>query len=176
MWPRRLPEAGEPLSEYLLARRGLRWGEALVQTSTILARRELLEQVPFRDDLSRHEDLDWLLRAQATGAGLVFARPEQPLAIWHVDEGRPRASRRSDPSGSLDWIASVRPLVTRRAYAAFLLGWIVADATGLDRIRLLPRLLWEAFRHGRPAPVDLLIAAGVTVVPARVRARRAEAD
>jgi GT2 family glycosyltransferase len=169
VWPRRLPEADEPLSEYLLARHGLRWGESLVQTSTIAVHRALAEQVPFREDLRRHEDLDWLLRAARTGASLVFAPAEEPLVVWHVDERRTRASRQHDPADSLDWIRSVRALVTPRAYAAFLLGWIPADASGSERIRLLPRLLAESFRDGRPAPVDLLIAAGVTLVPARAR-------
>jgi hypothetical protein len=154
----------------LLARHGLRWGETLVQTSTIVTARELVEQVPFREDLRRHEDLDWLLRAaREAGAVIVFVRPEQPLAVWHIDEGRRRASRQSDPLGSLEWIRSIRPFVTRRAYAAFVLGWIVPDANGIQRIRLLPRLVWESFRRGRPAPVDLLVAVGVTVVPARIR-------
>ncbi len=170
IWPTRLPDGDERLCDYLLARRGLHWGEALVQTSTIVAEKPLLDRVPFREDLHRHEDLDWLLRAtEATGAELVFARPEEALAIWHVDDARPRASRRSDPLGSLAWIRSVRPLVTRRAYAAFVLDWILPDARGADRLRLLPRMLWESVRFGRPAPVDVAIAAGSLLVPARLR-------
>jgi glycosyltransferase involved in cell wall biosynthesis len=169
-WPTRLPGRDERLCDYLLARRGLHWGEALVQTSTIVTEKQLLDRVPFREDLHRHEDLDWLLRAaEVTGAELVFARPEQTLAVWHVDEARPRASRRSDPLGSLEWIRSVRPLVTRRAYAAFVLAWVLPDARGGDRLRLLPRVLWESVRFGRPAPVDVVIAAGSLLVPARLR-------
>jgi hypothetical protein len=95
------------------------------------ARRELLERVPCREDLKKHEDWDWLLRA---GRTVTFV-PE-PLAIRHVDEGRPRASR------SLDWrfgLAHIREcreleLVTPRAYAS---------------VWLLPR---EAARRGDRGP------------------------
>jgi glycosyltransferase involved in cell wall biosynthesis len=175
IWPRRLPDADEPLAEYLLARRGLRWGEGLAQTSTLAVRRELLVQVPFSEDrvVEPHEDLDWLLRAAHTaGAVLVFARPDEPLVVWNIDAGRARASGRREPLRSLDWIRSVRPIVPRRAYAAFVLAWIVPDLEGFDRLRLLPRLLREAFRHGRPSAVDLLIALGCALLPARIRTVR----
>lgn len=169
VWPTRLPRDGEPLGDYLLARRGLRWGETLVQTSTLLAPRSLLLDVPFREDLPRHEDYDWLLRANEAGAPLVFAEAEHPLATWHIDPDRPRASRRSDTGGSLDWIRSVRRIVSPRAYAAFLLAWVVPDARGVDRLRLLPRLLWESVRFGRPSPVHVAVAVGSAFVPARLR-------
>ena len=45
--PRRLPEPGEPLSEYFTLRRGLFHGDGFIQTSTIMAPTELLRRVPF---------------------------------------------------------------------------------------------------------------------------------
>lgn len=168
VWPTRLPDRDEPLGDYLLARRGLRWGETLVHTSTIVASTALLRRLPFREDV-RHEDYDWLLRAVDDGAVLAFARTDHPLAIWHIDEGRTRYSQRSDPAGSLAWIRSVRALVSRKAYAAFLLTWVVPDARGLERLRLLPRLLWESARAGSPSPVHVAVAVGCTLVPQRLR-------
>jgi glycosyltransferase involved in cell wall biosynthesis len=168
VWPTRLPDPGEPLGDYLLARRGLRWGETLVHTSTIVATTELLRIVPFREDV-RHEDYDWLLRAGNAGAAVAFVHADEPLATWHIDNGRPRHSRRSDPAASLAWIRSVRGLVSRRAYAAFLLTWVVPDARGLERLRLMPQLLWEAARAGSPAPVHVAVAVGSALVPARLR-------
>lgn len=168
VWPTRLPDPGEPLGDYLLARRGLRWGETLVHTSTLVAATALLRRVPFREDV-RHEDYDWLLRAGNEGATVSFVRADEPLATWHIDDGRPRDSRRSDPAGSLAWIQSVRGLVSRRAYAAFLLTWVVPDARGLERLRLMPRLLWESARAGSPAPVHVAVAVGSALVPERLR-------
>lgn len=168
VWPTRLPDPGEPLGDYLLARRGLRWGETLVHTSTLVTSTALLRRIPFREGV-RHEDYDWLLRAGNEGATVAFVRVEEPLATWHIDEGRPRDSRRSDPAGSLAWIRSVRGLVSRRAYAAFLLTWVVPDARGLERLRLMPRLLWESARAGSPAPVHVAVAVGSALVPERLR-------
>lgn len=172
IWPRRLPDAAEPLSEYLFARRGLFWGETLVHTSTLLVDRALVERVPFREDLDAHEDLDWLLRVDAeAGVEPVFAAPGEPLAVWHVDEARSRAGRDVTWEASLAWIRSVRELVTPRAYAAFVLAWIAPAAARARRPRALPLLVREAFRHGRPAPVHLAVALGAWLVPTAVRRR-----
>jgi glycosyltransferase involved in cell wall biosynthesis len=174
IWPRRLPEPGEHLSEYLLARRGLFWGEGAVHTSTWFTRRELLERVPFREDLMKHEDWDWLLRAAGrAGAAVMFVPEPEPLAVRSVDEGRPRASR------SLDWrcgLAHVREcreleLVTGRAYASFLLTILSAEAAeerSLQALWLLPR---ECVRRGRPRLVDLLICVGNFLLRRGLRAR-----
>jgi len=168
VWPTRLPDPGEPLGDYMLARRGLRWGETLVHTSTIVAATALLRRVPFRENV-RHEDYDWLLRAVDAGATVTFVPTEEPLATWYIDDGRSRYSRRSDPAGSLAWIRSIRGQVSRRAYAGFLLTWVVPDARGLERLRLLPRLLWESARAGSPSPVQVAVAVGCTLVPERLR-------
>jgi glycosyltransferase involved in cell wall biosynthesis len=174
IWPRRLPAPGEHLSEYLFARRGLFWGEGAVHTSTWLTRRELLEQVPFREDLKKHEDWDWLLRATGrAGAAVTFVPESAPLAVRRVDEGRPRASR------SLDWrfgLAHIREcrefeLVTARAYSSFLLTILSAEAAEERSLRALWLLPWEAARRGRPRLVHLLVCIGNFLLPRGLRAR-----
>ena len=174
IWPRRLPDLGEDLSEYLLARRGLFWGEGAVHTSTWFTRRELLERVPFREDLKKHEGWEWLLRAAGQASAAVTFVPEsEPLAVRSVDEGLPRASR------SLDWrfgFAHIRrcrelELVTERAYASFLLTILSAEAAeerSLGALWALPR---EAIRRGRPRPVDLLVCLGNFLLSRGLRAR-----
>jgi glycosyltransferase involved in cell wall biosynthesis len=174
IWPRRLPEPGEDLSEYLFARRGLFWGEGGVHTSTLFTRKELLERVPYREDLKKHEDWDWLVRAAGRASAAVMFVPErEPLAVRRVDDGRPRASR------SLDWrfgLAHLREcreleLVTARAYASFLLTILSAEAAeerSLGALWTLPR---EAIRRGRPRPVDLVVCLGIFLLPRGLRAR-----
>lgn len=176
IWPRRLPDPGEPLSEYLFSRRTLFWGETLVHTSTLLVSRDLLLELPFREDLRKNEDLDWLLRAvDRPGVGLEFMPGPEPLAIWSVDGGRPRTSRRSDWRASLEWIRSVRPFVTKRAYAAFLLTWAAADAARERSLPALWRLPIEAFRHGRPRALHVLLFLGIWLVPTGLRERMGRA-
>jgi glycosyltransferase involved in cell wall biosynthesis len=171
IWPRRQPDTGEDLSEYLLARRGLFWGEGAVHTSTWFTRRELLERVRLREDLEKHEDWDWLLRAVRAGAAVTFV-PE-PLAVRDVDEGRPRASRTLDWRFGLAHIRECRELelVTPRAYASFLLTILSAEAAEERSLRALWLLPREAARRGRPRLVDLLVCLGNFVLPRGLRAR-----
>lgn len=172
VWPRRLPAPGEPLGDYLLVRRSPFWGEALVHTSTVLVDRALLNEVPFREDLPVHEDMDWLLRAiRLEGSGVVFVPNAEPLATWNIDGGRVRASRDRDWRESLGWARHARPLISRRAFAAFLLTSVAAHAARRRDLTALWRLPREAVRFGRPKPRDFLLFAGVWLLPESLRAR-----
>jgi glycosyltransferase involved in cell wall biosynthesis len=179
VWPRRLPDPGEPVSEYLLARRGLFWGEGSIHTSTWFTRRELLERVRFREDLEKHEDWDWLVRAVAEAGAAVTFVPEV-LAVRDVEEGLPRASRTRDWRLGFDHVRECRRagLITPVAHASFLLTVISAEAAEQRSLGALWRLPWEAVRHGRPRLKDLAICAGNFAVPrawrAALRARVAQ--
>jgi hypothetical protein len=153
----RYPDPDEHLSEYLFCQRSIRGGDGVVLPSTVLTTRELLEMVPFRTGLPMRNDVDWLLRA----ASRCDVRPEfvpdrEPLVVWNMQEGRDRISTSSDWRFSLDWIRESRPLVTRRAYAAYVLTSLSLTASRTRQWRLFWMLLREAFRHGRPSHVDLM--------------------
>jgi glycosyltransferase involved in cell wall biosynthesis len=170
VWPRRMPGPGEPLSEYLFARRGLFQGEGVIQSSMVLAPRELLRRVPFDETLACHQDWDWVLRAGAMeGAGVVFV-PE-PLAVWHIEENRTTVTGGSDWRESLRWIDRSRPLVTRRAYAAFLMTSVSARAARAGAWSAFALLLWRSFRFGRPRAIDLAVFLGIWLVPQPLRWR-----
>src|SRR6185437_2092348 len=133
---RRLPGAGEPLSEYFSVRRGLFHGDGFIQTSTIMAPTRLLRRVPFAVGLRRCQELDWALRALAVdGVDLVVA--EEPLVIWHADENRARISLASPWQDQFAWLQRSRPLVTRRAYAALAMSVVssMAATTHSPRVR-----------------------------------------
>jgi glycosyltransferase involved in cell wall biosynthesis len=168
VWPRRTPRTGEPLSDYLLARNSLFQGEGLVQTSTLLTRRDLLLRVPFRPGLPRHQEWDWLLRAAAISGSTVCVVPKA-LVIWHVEEARASISRGHRWRQSVAWIRESRHLVTRRAYASFLLVVAGAGARQEGDWVALPALLREAVRIGKPAAMDYLLYAGMWLVPRNLR-------
>lgn len=168
--PRRLPAAGEPLSEYLTVRRGLFHGDGFIQTSTILAPTELLRRVPFRVGLRRLQELDWTLRALShDGVELVYAA--EPLVVWHQDEDRPRLSLDSPWQESLEWLRSSRPLLTRRAYAAVTMSVISSMAASTRSLNVFRTLLHEARRHGRPGLLDYLTFLQIWLIPPRLRRR-----
>jgi glycosyltransferase involved in cell wall biosynthesis len=178
--PRRLPEPGEPLSEYFTVRRGLFHGDGFIQTSTIMAPTELLRRVPFTPDLRRIQELDWALRALGEeGTGLVIAA--EPLVTWYTDEDRPRISSVTTPwPEPLDWLRKMRPLVTPRAYAALTMSVISSMAAPTRSPRVFWTLLREAQRYGRPHAIDYLTFLQIWLIPPdlrrtlrdRLRARR----
>jgi glycosyltransferase involved in cell wall biosynthesis len=170
--PRRLPEAGEPPSEYLFCQRGLLGGEGVLLPSTILAPASLLREVRFRHARLPYEGSDWVLRAlRADGTGLAFAGGAAPLAIFHGEEQRARMSNASDWRAALDWADANRDLLTPRAYAAVLLIRASLEAQRAHDPRALGELLRTAFRRGRPTASALAAHALIRVVPPALRFR-----
>lgn len=144
-WPREGPTGEVPLSEYLMVRTGLFPGDRLIQTSTILAKRELFVQLPYTEELKRHQDWDWLLRAMVrSDTELIFVG--EPLAIWYIEEDRPSISQTNDWRLSINWIRSVRRLVTDQAYSSFLLLYPGAAAAKAKAYSAFLPLLTESVR------------------------------
>jgi glycosyltransferase involved in cell wall biosynthesis len=162
-WPRRLPDPGEPLGDYLFARRGLFQGEGMVQTSTLLVPRDLLLRIPFTPGLPGHHEWDWLLRAEAAGAAVQIV-PEA-LVIWYAEEERPGVTAATEWRDSLRWVHARRAELSPRAFAGFLLTTVSARAAAAGSGRAFWSLPWLALRAGRPRPLDLLVHAGLWLVP-----------
>jgi glycosyltransferase involved in cell wall biosynthesis len=166
--PRRLPEAGEQVSEYLTVRHGLFHGEGFIQTSTIMAPTGLFRRVPFTPGLRRFQELDWSLRClERDGVGLMYA-PE-PLVIWHADENRPRISFDSPWRPSFDWLKESRSRMTPRAYAALAMSVVSSVAAPTRDPRVFAAVLGEAVRHGRPGALDYLTFLQIWLMPTGLR-------
>src|SRR5215475_12658045 len=166
--PRRLPDRGEPLSEYLTVRRGLFHGDGFIQTSTIMAPTELLRHVPFAAGLRRLQELDWTLRATSEDDVELVITPE-PLVVWYTDENRPRVSFDLPWEAQLDWLRSSRSLFTPRAYAAITMSVISSMAAPTHSPAIFRMLLQEARRHGRPRARDYLAFLQIWLIPPGIR-------
>jgi len=174
VWPTRFPKSDEPISEYLFRRTQLFAGEGILQSSTIFTSRALLLAVPFRKEAQRHDDLDWLLRAiTRNGVGVQFVPETAPLAIWHRDDKRPTLSSKPDWRFSLAWINRNKDLVTKRAYASFLMTWVSANAVQEGSRKEVLLLLRQAYRHGKPSILDAILFAGIWLFPQKTRGRMA---
>lgn len=171
VWPRRLPKAGEPLSEFIFCRNRSLSVEGAVQTSTLLASKELFLAVPFDRDLPRMVDLDWLLRAAEQGARLVFPGTEECLSTYAVDDSRPRVSHQARWTWERDWALARRHLFTDRAFAAFLLTSASLAATRAGVQDAFLPLLRQAFRDGRPSAAEIAFHCGNTALPIGVKKR-----
>lgn len=168
--PRRLPEPGEPLSEYLTARRGLFYGDGFIQTSTIMAPAELMRRVPFTVGLRRQHELDWTLRAVRHDDVELLYAPE-PLVLWYQDEDRARISLEMPWREQLAWLRASRELFTPKAYAAFTMSVLSSMAATTRSPKVFRELLREARGYGRPGLVDYLTFLQIWALPPQVRHR-----
>ncbi len=97
--PDRLPVPGSRVEDYLFRRRRPSLGRALVQTSTLLLPRDLALAVPWDEDLPRHQDWDWVTRAQDE-AGARFVMHPEPLVVCATGSA-------GSISAAADWSSSV---------------------------------------------------------------------
>jgi glycosyltransferase involved in cell wall biosynthesis len=155
-----------PLDEYLFDRHSPSSKFGFVQTSSYLVPRSLFDKVRFRTG-NPHDDWDFLLRVSKVFRARIETVPEV-LVILHVDEPRPSLSSSGTWTASLQWIDSVRPMITRRAYAGFCLG-VVGPRTARERaFRGSLLVLYRAFRHGSPRIWRICAFMGFWLLPETV--------
>ena len=65
------PRDGEPVSEYLFLRSGWLQAGGRAHTSTLIAPRALLLEIPFDPSLPRYQDTDWILRVADAGGAIA---------------------------------------------------------------------------------------------------------
>jgi glycosyltransferase involved in cell wall biosynthesis len=170
VWPRRVPAPGQPISEYLFRPRSPFFGDGLLLNSTLLAPTDLLRRMPLDETLSRHADLDWVLRVGAeAGVGIEFVPGDEPLAVWNGDSAHVRVSGQPDWRFSREWIERRRGEVTPRAYASFLLTWVAANAVRQGERRALAGLARDAVRAGALDASTLLAFVRIALLPRRLR-------
>jgi len=167
-WPRRLPRPDEPFGEYLFTRKSLFMGEALILTSTVLARKELFQKVPFKTNLRKNQDADWLIMAgTVSGTGIEFL--PKALTIWYREENRRSTSHSYDWMHTFQWAKEVRHLLSPQSYASFILVYVGSDAYLQGNYNAFFPLLYDAFRFGKPTLVPLIFYFSNWIVPQSTR-------
>ena len=167
--PRRLLKPGEAVGNYLFCRRGFTYGDGLLQTSTLLVRRNLLLQAPFQKDLKRHQDWDWLLKVSQRPDVEILMLPE-PLTVMRVERTDGSVSRMGDWKTSQVWAKQNRSLMSARAYSFFISTECVSRArrSGVRMSALLP-LFWECFWSGQPGLRQMALFFFFCFVPEDIR-------
>ena len=169
VWPRRLPRAGEPVSEYIFCQSTPLYGEGILLPTTLLCRRELMLQVPFDLRYRRWQDLDWLLRVSARhDVGVEFVPGSEPLAVWNqlgFEAGRTPRRCAAGWVEFVEWLNERRPTLTRRAYSSALLTWLAPNQVRFGETDSFWPLLQWAFRHGSPRPRDVAMYLAVWLIP-----------
>lgn len=168
VWPRHRYRVGQQMAEYLFCRRGWSYGEALLQTSTLVVRRRLMLQVPFAAGLRKHQDWDWLLRAAARPEVQVWHAGDAPLVIFHVEGKRSSVGRLRDWRFSVQWAQANRDYFTPRALSAFLATECAPQLQGQGLLERLAFLL-VILRAGGFSLSASTRAAAFVLVPQRLR-------
>jgi glycosyltransferase involved in cell wall biosynthesis len=168
IWPRRFPDPGEPISEYLFYRKGVFSGEGGLGTPTLFAKRDLLLKHPFRHGLRQYQDTDWVFRvAREEGVGFEFE--PSPLVVCAFEQSFPGITNSTDWHSPLSWIEDVRQSITPKAYASFILLNIAGLAARKATTREYWKLLELAIRRGEPDPFHVLLFVGMRLIPHHVR-------
>lgn len=166
IWPRRLPS--KPLCEYLLARNGLSMGEGMLNTITLMFPKDLWRFQPFTPTLKRCQEVDWILRAsQHDGVGIEFL--PQALAVLHREEDHSGITSTPDWRASLEWVDTVRPFITPRAYSSYVAITVGSQAARQSEWRAIPKLLLVILGRGKPKLRDIAFFISVWIVPRRVQ-------
>jgi glycosyltransferase involved in cell wall biosynthesis len=115
--PRRGKRQEETIADYF-------WlGSGEILTSTMLVSRSLATANLFQTNLSKHQDLDFVLRLGFQAVEFIFL--PQVLTVWHNEARGDRISRITDYQVSLDWIETYRNKISERAYQGFLFKEVV---------------------------------------------------
>jgi glycosyltransferase involved in cell wall biosynthesis len=156
IWPRRTYDNSIPLDDYLLDRKSLFKGETMLQTSTLLMPRSLVEGLKFRKCAGAHDDWDLVLRAvKLKNAQIVTV--DEPLAIFTPDVQRESLTSGFPWHSSLDWIEKNRTHISRRAYSGFCVTVVAPQAAKTGDRSVFFMLLYRIFRNGSPRPIHIAL-------------------
>lgn len=112
-----LPERGkycqESVSDYLFLHNGL------MQTSTFFLSVELARKIKFNPELVRHQDYDFVLRAEAYGAKFEFT--QDVLCFWVCLPGEENITRKgSHLAFSIQWYEQYKQYMTKTGCSGYL--------------------------------------------------------
>ncbi|MFC8922586.1 glycosyltransferase [Cellulosimicrobium sp. NPDC057127] len=161
--PSRVYRETERVGDYLFRHRGPSPGRASLFTSTLLVARELATANPWRPELRRHQDWDWLLRA-VDGLGARLHQVETVLV--RIALGSPGSiSAGSDWRSSIRWAEGHASLLSARTRSDFVAGQSLRyalQARSLDGARAC---LASLRRTGTPPSLRSLALGATGLVP-----------
>lgn len=102
-----------------------------LQTSTFLMPTALARELRFTEGLRRHQDWDFLMRAERLGVPLFY--DPVPLAIYDITPDPVRISNQCNPARAT--IAWMRSLPRERRYPAYFLRYFITSYIGKNALR-----------------------------------------
>lgn len=111
VFPESIYQGGD-LSEYIFCQHGL------VSTITLFMPQSVAKEVMFKEDLIKHQDYDFVLRAYA--CGIKFVMINKVLAIWHNEKRTDRMGVKVEYEESLEWLKDNENLFTSDSSKMFI--------------------------------------------------------
>jgi glycosyltransferase involved in cell wall biosynthesis len=168
VWPGRAIRDTETVADYLFVRERWIGRPNVLQTSSYLAPTSLFRAIQFDESLKLHQDIDWLMRAQASGARITMDL--RPLTEYSWPDQR-STSKSSSAAESLAWALDRRALFSQRGLGDFILFLPHSFATRVGDWRTAWAMFPAALRHGRPSPRSVIIAVGRMLLASTWRGR-----
>lgn len=169
VWPQVIYDNSTPLDEYLFDRRSLFMGSSYTTTCSFLLPRQLFDRVRFNVE-SPHEDWELILRLSKK-MGIRIETVPEVLVVLYLEEKRASLSSSATWCASLNWLDSIRPIITPRAYSGFCLGVVGGRAAQEGAYAAFPELLQRAFRNGSPRLWHVTLFLAFWLAPHRIRRR-----
>lgn len=120
LWNSRAMSQNESVSDYILMS-----GNA-IQTSTLLMARSLATEVMFDERLRRHQDWDFIMRAEKQGVEFVYV--DKPLVKYRVTEQS--ISRSPDVAPTMAWLTIASEYLPKAAADVVLIDEVLSRSIG----------------------------------------------
>ncbi|WMN63447.1 glycosyltransferase family 2 protein [Vibrio parahaemolyticus] len=103
----------EPVSEALFVT------NKLIQTSTFFMSSDIAKMVMFNPNLPRHQDYDFLLRAEHLGFSIV--QDDEPTSFWRVEDSSSNRflKKKATPEFFIQWFSEYRKYMTNKAQVSY---------------------------------------------------------
>jgi glycosyltransferase involved in cell wall biosynthesis len=170
-WPRRLIEPGESVAEYLFRFNELRFGGAVLQTSTLCFPVELAREVRWdAHAATTHDEASWLIQVERTIPDLRVIQLPDVLSTYNVSDASVSRDSLDRTDEYVEWGLQYLSTESPRLLGDYLCTSPVSAAVHARSLAGVRRAVSSAVRHGRPGPFALAYAA---LSAARIVARRA---
>jgi glycosyltransferase involved in cell wall biosynthesis len=153
IWPRRIIEPAGSVAEYLFRFSDLRFGGAVLQTSTLCFPADLGRMIRWDAHVGTvHDEPSWLLDVQRAVPDVRVIQLPDVLSTYNVANASV-SRQRSDRTGSyIDWGLEYLRSESARVRGDYLCTSPVSAAVSAGSLRGVRCSLQSAFRHGRPGP------------------------
>ncbi|WP_105902593.1 glycosyltransferase family 2 protein [Vibrio gangliei] len=127
----------EPVSEALFV------NSKLIQTSTFFMSSDIAKEVMFNPNLPRHQDYDFLLRAESLGYSII--QDDTPTSFWRVEDASSNRflKKKATPEFFIEWFLEYKKYMTPKAQVSYISKNIFSACIITKKFKLLFSFLFD---------------------------------